>query len=66
MIATKDNDTELLDYLEVKCQGHKVMVSKSRVTGLFSVHACAGYSKGVYGVRAAIARAIEAEKERES
>lgn len=58
-------DSERMDWLEAKSIGHRVVISRSRVTGLFRVHAVVGDGKGVHGVRAAIDRAIEAEKRKE-
>lgn len=55
-------DKERMDYLDRKCAGLKVVVNQSRVNDTFHVASVAGGVKGVYGVRAAIDRAIEKEK----
>lgn len=58
-------DIERLDWLERKCAGLNVVVNGSRVNSTFHVASVEGRVKGCAGVRAAIDRAMEAERRKE-
>ena len=58
-------DKERIDWLERACDGSRVVISVSRTTGKFRLSEASGSTKGVFGVRAAIDRAITRERRKE-